>query len=334
MARATNRRTEADVRLQADLPASAPTLAAGELLSSEASTLKLRLLSGSKGLERLITAPRIQKPGLALAGYTEYIHPGRVQVLGVSEITFVNGLRAVQRRRAIGSLLKADMACIIITTGQKPPEDLLRGALDRGIPVFVTPLPSSQCIERVTAFLNRRLALTMSIHAVLMDIFGLGVLIIGESGIGKSECALELIIRGHRLVADDIVEIRRDPSGQLIGTSPDLIKHHMELRGIGLINIRDMYGISSISPSTTIDLVVSLERWNESEGYERLGLDDSTYEILDVGVPLVRMPVAAGRNLTILIEVAARNQLLKTQGYHPAKRFTRKLKRRLAKGER
>lgn len=301
-----------------------------ELLAPESVALKLKLLSGAEGLERLITAPRIQKPGLALAGYTEYVHPGRVQILGVSEITFLRGLRPPQRKRALSSLLRADMCCIIVTTNQKPPEELIRSTLQRKIPLFGTPLVSSQCIEQVTTYLSHRLAQTTTMHGDLLDVFGLGVLIIGESGIGKSECALDLVVRGHRLVADDVVEIRRDQTGQLIGTAPDLIKHHMELRGIGLINIHDMFGISAISPSKTVEMVVDLEVWVEGKEYDRLGLDDRTYKIFDLEVPLIRMPVGPGRNLAILVEVAARNQLLKNQGYHPAKRFNRRLIRRLS----
>lgn len=306
------------------------SLPVGELMAPDAAALKLRLISGPGGLDRLITGPRIQKPGLALAGYTEYVHPGRVQILGVSEITFLRGRPPASRRRALASLLKADMCCIIVTTSQKPPEELMRGAMERQIPVFSTPLLSSQCIEKVAAYLNHRLAKKTSMHGDLLDVFGLGVMIIGQSGIGKSECALDLVVRGHRLVADDVVEIQRDQTGQLLGTAPELIKHHMELRGIGLINIHDMFGISAISPAKAIDLVVDLETWVEGREYDRLGLDDRTYRIFDVELPLIRMPVAPGRNLAILIEVAARNQLLKNQGYHPAKRFNRRLNRRIS----
>lgn len=306
------------------------TMPVRDMLAPDAQALRLKLITGPAGLDRLIRAPRIQKPGLALAGYTEYIHPGRVQILGVSEITFLRGQRPDQRRRAISSLLRADMCCIIITTSQKPPEELMKGVNERSIPVFSTPLASSQCIEKVQVYLSHKLAPMMSIHGDLLDIFGLGVLITGPSGIGKSECALDLIVRGHRLIADDIVEIRRDQTGQLFGVSPDLIKHHMELRGIGLINIHDMFGVSAISPLKSVDIVVDLEEWVEGREYDRLGLDDRVRRVFDVDVPLIRMPVGPGRNLAILIEVAARNQLLKNQGYHPAKRFNKKLNRRLS----
>jgi len=310
------------------------SIPAGDLLGHHAAHLKLNLVKeAGRGLHRLITGPRIQKPGLALAGYTEYIHPGRVQILGASEIMFLGGLRAAQRRRALAGLLRApDIACIIVTTGHQPPEELLRGCMDQQIPLFLTPLTSAQCIERVSAYLNQRLAPVKSIHGDLLDVFGLGVLIIGDSGIGKSECALDLVVRGHRLVADDVVEIRREQSGVLTGFAPELIQYHMELRGIGLINIRDMFGISAISPMKPIDLVVHLEIWVEGKAYDRLGLDDTTHSILDVDLPMVRMPVAPGRNLAILIEVATRNQLLKRRGYHPARRFSRRLRNRLSGG--
>jgi HPr kinase/phosphorylase len=195
--------------------------------------------------------------------------------------------------------------------------------------VLLTSLESTSFIKQITAFLDDRLALRVHLHSVLLDVFGLGVLIIGESGIGKSECALDLVDRGHRLVADDVVDIKR-LGDTLVGSSPDLTRYHMELRGLGVINIKDLYGVSSIRLAKRIELVVSLDRWEEGREYDRLGLQDERHHILGLPAPLVRMPVAPGRNLALLVEVAARNQLLKARGFDAAKTLAAELDKMLA----
>jgi HPr kinase/phosphorylase len=202
---------------------------------------------------------------------------------------------------------------------------MIREAEGHHIPLMVTPHVTSDCIEKITSFLSDLLAPKTYLHADLLDVFGLGVLLIGESGIGKSECALDLIVRGHRLVSDDIVIIKKTTDKVLIGRAPDLIRYHMELRGLGVINIKDLFGISAISLAQKIQLVVSLERWKPDVEYDRLGLEESTYEVLGVELPLVRMPVAPGRNIAILIEVASRNYLLRAQGYNASKQLADKI---------
>ena len=197
------------------------------------------------------------------------------------------------------------------------------------MPLLPTPIPTPIAIAKLTALLEDSLAERTIMHAVLMDILGLGVLIVGESGIGKSECALDLVVRGHRLVADDTVEIRRRAESVLIGTCPDLTRHHMEVRGLGVINVRDLFGVASTRSSKRVELVVQLERWEPGREYERLGLDDVHYEILGLPVPLLRMPVAPGRNVAILVEVAARNQLLRSRGHHAARELAARLERQL-----
>ena len=197
------------------------------------------------------------------------------------------------------------------------------------MPLLTTPVPTPIAIAKLTALLEDSLAERTVMHAVLMDILGLGVLIVGESGIGKSECALDLVVRGHRLVADDTVEIRRRAESVLIGTCPDLTRHHMEVRGLGVINIRDLFGVASTRSSKRVELVVQLERWEPGRAYERLGLDDLHYEILGLPIPLLRMPVAPGRNVAILVEVAARNQLLRSRGHHAARELAARLERQL-----
>ncbi len=296
---------------------------------SDALGLSLELLAGFFGLDRLITDPHPQKTGLALAGFQEYLRPGRVLVFGESEIRYLESLDPPARTAALRRAFALDFPCVLITGGFTPPAELTVEAEHAGLPLLKTAAMTPTAIAKLTSILEDSLAERTVLHAVLMDILGLGVLIAGESGIGKSECALDLIVRGHRLVADDTVEIRRRSETILIGTCPELTRHHMELRGIGLVNVKDLFGIASTRSSKRVELVVQLERWDSSREYERLGLDDSFYEILGLRVPLVRMPVAPGRNIAILVEVAARNQLLRARGHHAAKMLADALDQRL-----
>jgi HPr kinase/phosphorylase len=307
----------------------APSLRVRDLLAAVGGELSLRLVSGRRGLDRLILLPRVQRPGLALTGFTEYIRYGRVQILGGTEVSYLRTLPPARRRAVLRRLAACEVTCFVVTKGLAPPPELLAATERRGVPVLVTPLESTPFIKQLSAFLDERLALRMHLHSVLLDVFGLGVLIIGESGIGKSECALDLIDRGHRLVADDVVEIKR-LADALVGSSPDLTRYHMELRGLGVINIKDLYGVSSIRLTKRVELVVSLERWEEGREYDRLGLRDERYPVLGVEAPLVRMPVAPGRNLALLVEVAARNQLLKARGYDAARMFAEQVDEMLA----
>jgi HPr kinase/phosphorylase len=218
---------------------------------------------------------------------------------------------------------------VLITGGFTPSSELIVEAERVHLPVLKTPVATPSAIAKLSSFLEDSLAERTLMHAVLVDVLGLGILIVGESGIGKSECALDLIVRGHRLVADDTVELRRRQDTVLIGTCPELTRHHMELRGLGVINIDDLFGIASTRTSKRVELVVQLERWDPTRAYERLGLDDVFYEILGLRVPLIRMPVAPGRNVAILVEVAARNQLLRSRGHHAARALAERLESRL-----
>ena len=296
---------------------------------SDALGLSIELLAGADGLDRLITNPHPQKTGLALAGFQEYLRPGRVLVFGESEIRYLEKLDAAARSARLRQALALDFPCVLITGGFLPPPEMTIEAERAGVPVLKTPVVTPTAIAKLTSLLEDSLAERTVLHAVLMDILGLGVLIAGESGIGKSECALDLIVRGHRLVADDTVEIRRRSETILIGTCPELTRHHMELRGIGLINVKELFGIASTRSSKRVELVVHLERWDNSREYERLGLDDDFYEVLGLRVPLIRMPVAPGRNIAILVEVAARNQLLRARGHHAARILADKLEQQL-----
>ncbi len=304
-----------------------PGVTVAGLLSSrpEAFGLPLELLAGVDGLDRVITSPHIQKTGLALAGFHEYLKPGRVLIFGESEIRYLESLESAGRSTSLRLALTLDFPCVLITGGFTPPAELLVEAERARVPLLKTAIATPTAIAKLSSMLEDSLAERTMIHAVLMDVLGLGVLIAGESGIGKSECALDLIVRGHRLVADDTVEVHRRQETILIGACPELTQHHMELRGLGVINVKELFGIASTRASKRIELVVQLERWVPTREYERLGLDDAFYEVLGLQVPLLKMPVAPGRNIAILVEVAARNQLLRQRGHHAARALADRL---------
>lgn len=303
----------------------------GSLLGARGagSGLDADLLAGSSGLDRLITLPYIQKTGLALAGFDEYLRTGRVLVFGESEIRFLEKMSADTRTGSLRRLLARDLPCVLVTGGFEPPAEMIAEAERAGVPVLRTALATPVAIARLTAHLEDQLAPREILHGVLMDILGLGVFIAGESGIGKSECALDLVVRGHRLVADDTVEVRCRAQSMLVGACPELTRNHIEIRGLGLINVGDLFGISATRTSKRVELIVQLERWEAGREYDRLGLDLETQNMLGVKVPLIRMPVAPGRNLAMLVEVAARNQLLRSRGRHAAKLLAERLERRL-----
>ncbi len=301
-----------------------------ELLDEAGGRLRLERLAGEAGLARTITSPRIQKPGLALAGHLLHLHPGRVQILGATEMSYLASLDPARQGEAARTLCRSEFPCLLITKGLPAPAPLVEEAERRGVPLLRSPLVSSEVIAKVSAYLEQRLAPTTTVHGVLLDILGVGLLLTGKSGIGKSECALDLIQRGHRLVADDVVRITRREPETLLGTAADLIRHHMEIRGLGIINVKDLFGITSVREVKAIDLVVELIEWDQAGEMDRLGLEEQTYEILGVALPLVRMPVRFGRNMTTIIEVAVRNHLLKSTGHHSARLFRERLEAELA----
>ncbi len=268
-----------------------------------------------KGFDNEIGSVRIQKLGMGLAGFAGYIHPDRLQIFGSSELNYLRAMDPEARSAAIQRLRKYKICCIVVTKGLDIPEELIRLAGEEKIPILRSKATSSVSAEKIASYLQVRLAPRMTIHGVLMQIFGLGVLITGPSGIGKSECALELLLKGHRLISDDSVEITRLGIDRISGAGGDVLKHHMELRGLGIINIRELFGISATGTSQSIDLAVKLERWKSDAEYDRLGLDQSTIEFLGVSIPVIEMPVAPGRNVSTLVEVAARIHLLRQRGY-------------------
>ena len=306
-----------------------PSMTVRELLEDEeAAPIGLALVSGAEGLDNVVDRPRIQKPGLALAGFLEYVHPGRVQVLGKSEATFLGERPGPERARIVAQLCRQGVSCFVLTTGLTPPEEMIAETDRHRVPLLRTELSSSAAIEQLTRFLEDKLAPRVVTHGVLLDVYGLGVLLMGDSGVGKSECALELVARGHRLVSDDVVEIKRR-GDLLIGTGPEVTRYHMELRGLGIINVKNLFGVASVRLTKFVEYVIKLDPWKSGKRYDRLGLDENGFEILGITLPYVEMPVGPGRNLSVLIEVAARNHLLKLKGYHPARELARKLGERI-----
>src|ERR1051326_5099635 len=321
---ATKRPTRGRAEEMPTIPANTfetPTITVGAFVTGAPPALSLSFLAGARGAEsRVLRTPRIQKLGLALAGFPHYVHEGRVQIVGASELQFLGQLSADERREAVARLELEKISCILVTKGLKPPAELVEAGERAALPLIQTPLVSSVAINAVTEYLEEALAPREVRHGVLLDLYGLGVLIEGKSGVGKSECALDLIMRGHMLVADDLVEVRRTRPGQLTGSTPDLLREHMEIRGLGIINVRELFGASSVGGPVQVDLDILLQRWEEAE-VERLGLDARTVEILGVAVPHFVLPVSPGRNLATLVETAVRVHLMRLRGYNAAENF-------------
>jgi HPr kinase/phosphorylase len=287
--------------------------------------LRLRLIAGAKGLKKRIRNSQIQKLGLAFAGYTRFVQPFRVQVIGNTELAYLGTLAPRKRDEIIKKVCGLRIACLVVTKNLEIPPLLIEESDKRRIPLFQTELSTTEFIERVTKFLENKLAASTTIHGVLVDVFGVGVLILGRSGIGKSECALDLILRGHRFVADDIVFLYRRSPQIVFGCGVDTVKYHMEIRGLGIINIANLFGVEVIRERKKVEIVVELVAWDSSRDYDRLGFDEQAYTILGTPLPMVKIPVTPGRNLASIIEVAARNHLLKLIGYHPAREFEKQL---------
>jgi HPr kinase/phosphorylase len=283
------------------------------------------LRAGEAGLDRRITHPRIQKSGLVLVGHTRGIVPSRIQVLGETEISFLERLEAPIRRERLGGLFAMNLSLVVITRGIEPPAEVVEAAHRTDTPLVVSEERSSRTINVLHGVLDALLAPQETVHGVLVEIHGIGTLLLGPAGIGKSECALFLVERGHRLIADDRVLLTLGPSGDVFGRPAPLLRHHLEVRGIGILNVRDLFGATAVGEETEVELVVELCHWSEEEDYERLGLDDLGRDLLGTTVPLLRIPVRPGRDMAVILEVAARNQLLKRAGNHAARRFVQNL---------
>lgn len=290
----------------------------------------LQLISGQEGIGRYITTSDISRPGLEMAGYFTHYPANRVQLLGMTELSFFEMLPEAERRDRMMQLCSQNTPAIIISRGLDVPPELITASNENHVPVLKTKLTTTRFSSRLTNFLESKLAPTTAIHGVLVDVYGIGVLLIGKSGVGKSETALELVKKGHRLVADDCVEIRQESENLLIGNPPPLLEHLLEIRGIGIIDIMTLFGASAVRPYKRITLIIELENWNSEKSYDRLGLDEEKMRIIDTDLTKLTIPVQPGRNVSVIIEVAAMNYRLKKMGVNAAEEFSRRLDEMIA----
>lgn len=318
-------------RLTSQMQNETPKISIAEFIKKAPPELQIEILRGTGGLQkREINSARIQKLGLALAGFAHYIHTGRIQIVGQSEIWYLSQLESEKKIEAIHNLNLDKISCILITKGLDPPIELLEIADESHVPLLRTNLISSGAINKVSEFLQEVLAPQMTLHGVLMGMFGIGVLILGNSGIGKSECALDLITRGHYLIADDSVLIKK-VGDKLEGKSPELIQDYLEIHGLGIINIRELFGVSAIGKGSWIEICIELKKWSEFEEIDRLGITINEEEIFGLKIPKFILPVSSGRNLSTLVETAVRIHLLKASGYDAAQNLIEKHKALVAK---
>ncbi|MBI5207894.1 MAG: HPr kinase/phosphorylase [Candidatus Firestonebacteria bacterium] len=302
-----------------------PDLKVGNLVKENKNILDLELLTQNNGLDKRITSGGVNRPGLALAGYFDYFVYEQIQILGKREVSFLNKIEKKKRKSILEKLFSYSSPCFVITRHLELPDDFIELANKHNVAILRTSLDSATFIEKIINYLQEKFEPATSLHGVLVDIFGIGVLLMGKSGIGKSECALELIGRGHRIICDDVVKVRLKEGKTLIGTGASIIKHHMEIRGLGIINIKDLFGAQAIRNHERIGLVVKMEEWDENKEYDRIGLTENKFNILGLDVPEVTVPVRPGRNVAIIIEVAVLNLRLKKMGYNTARDFNKNL---------
>ena len=279
--------------------------------------------------EREVTESNLHRPGLALAGYVDLFTHQRIQVLGNTENQYLDHLDAAARREAFGHLTQFPVPCIIVTDGNELDDRLVAMATEEDIPVYRTSLPTVRFMSRLRGFLSDQFAPQRAVHGSLVDVYGIGLLLIGKSGIGKSEVALDLVERGHRLVADDVVIATKREEALLMGAGTELVQHFMEVRGLGLVDIRSMFGIRAIRFQKRIEVVVNMQLWDADEEYTRINMVEDTHEILGVDLPMVQVPITPGKNITVICEVIAMNYLLRHYGYDPAEAFTERLRQRI-----
>jgi HPr kinase/phosphorylase len=300
-------------------------LTVGRMLERMQQVLQLEHIAETNGLEREVRNPNVSSPGLVLAGYVERFPAQRLQVLGETEMTYLVSLDADQRRRHLAKFFSFPLPCVFITKSQKPGTDMVELASAAGVALICSGLKTSEFYTRIKPWLEDEFAPTTNLHGSLADVFGVGLLFVGKSGIGKSECVLDLVERGHRLVADDLVIARRRGTDVLIGRGHELQRHYMEIRGVGLVDIPSVFGIRAVRQQKRIEVVVQLDEWLHANPVERTGLDTQTTNILDVELPKVRVPLNPGKNITVIAEVIALNHLLKYSGINPSERFNDRL---------
>ena len=308
-----------------------PTLSVEYLLKEKSQFLELFVLNGGDCLKKPIPNNQIQRPGLALSGYTDRFSYWRTQVLGKTEIAYLNSLSDQSLAEALNRFFAFDIPLVIISKAQQPPARLIEIATAKQIPVLQTNLTTTDFIIRLGSYLDNLFAPRTAIHGTLMDVYGVGMLYTGKSGIGKSECALDLVERGHRLVADDVVNIIKKAPDVIVGQADERLGHHMEIRGLGIINIEKLFGIRSIRMQKRIEVEVRLELWDNKAEYDRVGIDETYTTVLGVEIPAVTIPLSPGKNITVISEVISMNHMLKVYGENSAEKFVQRLSEELAR---
>ena len=273
----------------------------------------------------LVRTPEVSRPGLALAGFYGIFDRDRIQIIGNAEHKYLEGLAPDVRKKALLAFIKSLPVAVLITSGNDAFPEMIEQAQISGVPILRTEEQTSPVMAALIASLNQHLAPRITRHGVLVEVYGEGILLLGDSGVGKSETAIELVKRGHRLIADDAVEIKRVSAKTLVGSAPEIIRHYVELRGIGIVDIRRLFGMGAVKETEKIDLVINLEQWVQGKMYDRLGLDEQTVDILGIKVPCTTIPVKPGRNLAIILEIAAMNNRQKRMGYNTVEEFNKKL---------
>ena len=273
----------------------------------------------------VVTRSDVSRPGLPLCGYFEYFEGGRIQIMGRMEISFIESLSPEKRIEALSNFLSKGVVCVVVTAGLDVCEDLVDLCKEYNTPLYRTTNDTSNFTAALIASLNIHLAERITLHGVLIEVYGEGILLLGDSGMGKSETAIELVKRGHRLIADDSVDIKRVSAKTLVGSAPEIIRHYVEMRGIGIVDIRRIFGMGAIKLSEKIDLIINIEDWEKGKVYERLGLVDTYTDILGIKIPSITVPVTPGRNLAVIIEIAVMNNRQKRMGYNTAEEFNKKL---------
>jgi HPr kinase/phosphorylase len=308
----------------------APQLTVRDLIHRKGQSLQLEVLTGDMGLDRPITVPEVASPGLVLAGFTARFTTRRIYALGQTEIAFLRSLSVEDRQSALSTFFSPDLPCVFITKAQRAPRDLVRLAKERGVPVIRSKLKTADFYRRVTPYLLEVFAPSCTMHASLADVYGVGLLFVGRSGIGKSECVLDLVERGHRLVADDIVHISQRGADVLIGKAETLTHRYMEIRGVGLIDAMALFGVRAVRQQKRIEVVVELADWDTERDIERTGLTSRATTILGVEFPLAVIPLNPGKNITVICEVIAMNHLLRYSGIDSAREFNERLIKQMA----
>jgi len=301
-------------------------LSVRDLLDRKRGSLSLELVSGEAGLDRQITGPDVSSPGLVISGYTDRFPADRVQVLGETEVSYLSSLEGTELERAAQGFMALDIPCVFVTKGLMVPKELAAAAEAAGVPLLRSSLKTGEFYRRIKPFLDEEFAPSTAIHGSLADVYGVGLLFVGASGIGKSECVLDLVERGHRLVADDVVLVRRRGLDVLIGQAHEHQQHHMEIRGVGIIDVRALFGVRAVRQQKRIEVVVQLEHWQESSNYDRTGLQRDTTEILGTEIPRMVIPLNPGKNITVISEVVAMNHLLRYAGVDSAQMFEQNLR--------